>query len=125
MHIFLCVMAMLIPLTMVAIGAYWKGNAPKKVNWIYGYRTTMSMKNEETWAFAHRYHAQVWLWSGVILAALSLISLIAVIALNNESMLEQYIGIIMVVQCTVLVLSIIPTEIALRKHFDADGNPRL
>ncbi len=85
----------------------------------------MSMKNDETWAFAHRYHAEVWLWSGAILAALSLISLVALIAVHRESMFEQYVGIIMVVQCAVLVLSIIPTERALRKHFDADGNPRL
>ena len=116
---------MLIPLTMIAIGVYWRNYAPKRVNWIYGYRTAMSMKNDETWAFAHRYHAEVWLWSGAILAALSLISLVALIAVNRESMFEQYVGIIMVVQCAVLVLSIIPTERALRKHFDADGNPRL
>ncbi len=125
MHIFLSVMSMLIPFTMILIGVYWKHHAPKRVNWIYGYRSTMSMKNEETWEFAHKYHAEVWLWSGAILAILSLIPLAVLIVLNRESMFEQYIGIIMIIQCAVLVLSIIPTERALRKHFDADGNPKL
>jgi uncharacterized membrane protein len=31
---------------------------PKKINWLYGYRTPQSMKNQEKWDFAQSYSAK-------------------------------------------------------------------
>lgn len=33
---------------------------PKKINSFYGYRTAMSMKNRETWEFAHKHCGKLW-----------------------------------------------------------------
>ncbi|MCY6372198.1 SdpI family protein [Clostridium ganghwense] len=33
---------------------------PKEINSTFGYRTTMSSKNKDTWNFAHRYAGIVW-----------------------------------------------------------------
>lgn len=53
MFVFLLVMNSLIPVTMIIFGILWKSHPPKSINWAYGYRTSMSMKNNETWKFAH------------------------------------------------------------------------
>ena len=52
--IFMLVMDLLIPVTMVFIGKRFQKKPPKEINGIYGYRTAMSMKNKETWKYAHR-----------------------------------------------------------------------
>ena len=52
--IFMLVMDLLIPVTMVFIGKRFQKKPPKEINGIYGYRTAMSMKNKETWEYAHR-----------------------------------------------------------------------
>ena len=44
---------LLIPAILLSAGKLFLKKAPKDINWIFGYRTTMSMKNEDTWAFAH------------------------------------------------------------------------
>ena len=47
--IFMRVMDLLIPVTMVFIGKRFQKKPPKEINAMYGYRTAMSMKNKETW----------------------------------------------------------------------------
>lgn len=48
-------MVLLIPLIMIVLGFIYGKYPPKKINHISGYRTTMSMKNQDTWDFANRY----------------------------------------------------------------------
>lgn len=85
----------------------------------------MSMKNKETWDFAHRYHAKVWGLTGLVLGLVSLIVLVPAWAKSKTvDDFGRYVMVIMAVQIPALVLSIIPTERALRKHFHADGTPR-
>lgn len=38
---------LLIPAIMLGAGKLFSKNSPKDINWIIGYRTTMSMKNED------------------------------------------------------------------------------
>ena len=52
--IFMLVMDLLIPVTMVFIGKRFQKKPPKEINGIYGYRTAMSMKNKETWRSEER-----------------------------------------------------------------------
>lgn len=51
------------PLLMIIFGAIFRKAAPKKINSLYGYRTTMSMKNRDTWEFAHHYFGRIWFGS--------------------------------------------------------------
>lgn len=51
---------LLIPAIMLIAGRLFSKKAPKDINWIIGYRTTMSMKNEDTWAFAHQIAGAFW-----------------------------------------------------------------
>jgi len=102
---------------MFGFGAFWMKHPPKIINWVYGYRTKMSMKNEETWEFAHSYHARVWFWGGIILLVVSLI----IMVLLRESYVKVSIWIIYT-QVAILLLSLIPTEVALRKRFGVKNN---
>lgn len=46
---------------------------PKKINSIYGYRTSRSMKNQENWDLAQRFSSQLMLKQGLIMLLLAFI----------------------------------------------------
>ena len=46
-------MNLLIPAIMLFFGTRFQRRSPEKINHIYGYRTARSMRNQETWKFAH------------------------------------------------------------------------
>lgn len=117
--IFVLLINLLVPLLMIIIGVLWKNNSPKNINWIYGYRTSMSMKNNETWKFAHLHNAKTWRWVGGIWLIVSIVlTFIFKENFENASVWINYIGL------GIMFLSLIPTEIAIRKKFDKDGNLR-
>ena len=64
--IFMLIMDMLLPVTMIYFGKQFMKNAPKEINATFGYRTTMSMKNKDTWEFAHKYCGKIWYLCNVI-----------------------------------------------------------
>lgn len=43
---------------------------PKKINGIYGYRTSRSMKSQENWDIAQRYSSQLMLKQGLVMLAI-------------------------------------------------------
>ena len=45
--IFMFLMTLWIPLTMIGFGRYFQKKAPKEINAAFGYRTKRSMKNRE------------------------------------------------------------------------------
>ena len=47
----------LIPLVMVICGMSYTKRAPKRISKLAGFRTKMSMKNRDTWEFAHKHLA--------------------------------------------------------------------
>ena len=47
--IFMCVTVLLIPFLMISFGGLFSRSAPKEINSAFGYRTSMSMKNADTW----------------------------------------------------------------------------
>lgn len=94
-------------------------HTPKKINYLYGYRTSMSCKNEDTWIFANKYCGRIYFYTGIITAILSpIFAFIYHISHNN--------AIILVIFCNAPIISLfVPiffTEKALRKHFDKKGN---
>ena len=118
--IFMLLVDILIPLTMIGFGRLFLNKAPKEINDTFGYRTAMSMKNKETWEFAHKFCGKLWFRCGLVLLPLSIIPLIFVF--NNSIETIAYIGLIVsVVQIVLFVGSIVPTEAALKKTFDQNG----
>lgn len=119
--IFMLVMDLLVPATMVLFGRIFLKKAPKEINALYGYRTTMSMKNKETWEFAHHYFGKIWLVCGLILLPGTAVAMIPVIGKADDSV-GTWGGVISLIQILFLIGTIIPTERALKKTFDRNGN---
>lgn len=79
---------------------------PKKINYLYGYRTMNSMKSQERWDFSQKFSAKELMKIGLLLLPVSLLGL------TNISD-----GIINAIVIISVFLPIIITEIALRKKF--------
>ena len=112
---------LLVPLLMIIFGRIMYKHAPKSINGVYGYRTSMSMKNEDTWKFAHDYCGRLWYKIGLIMLIPSVLVQLPFVKSSTDT-----IGIMTVVLETVhfcvMIASIFPTEKALRKTFDKYGN---
>jgi uncharacterized membrane protein len=67
------IMTAIMSLTMIGFGFLLGKKIPKEINSIIGYRTTMSMKNRDTWEFAHKYSGKVWIRSGIITTIISVV----------------------------------------------------
>lgn len=118
--LFLLICNMLIPVIMIVFGKVFENNAPKKINHFCGYRTTMSMKNQDTWEFAHKYCGTVWKKVGLIMSVATLILTVVAFSLS-EDMQGIVCSMIVTVQTIILIGSIFPVEKALKKNFDKDG----
>lgn len=118
--IFLTVCNLLIPLVMLAAGYMMEEHTPKTVNGFYGYRTSMSMKNEETWKFAHSCCGRLWKKLGICMLPAAVAPMLFVIG-RGEGMIGIVGGVVCFLETAVLVLSIIPVEKALKENFDEDG----
>ena len=114
------VMTLLIPLTMIAFGTIFIKKPPKNINAFYGYRTSMSMKNMDTWKFAHDYCGKLWWKVGWVTTIAS--ALIHIPLYHSDENTIGIAGLILVaIQCFIMVASIYPTEKALKNHFNDDG----
>ena len=50
--LFMIMIDLITPFTMVVFGKMFMRKAPKDINYVFDYRTKRSMKSRETWAFA-------------------------------------------------------------------------
>lgn len=118
--IFMLLFVLMIPLTMIYFGRRFFKSPPKSINATFGYRSTMSMKNQETWKLAHTVCGRFWFRCGRILLPLSVVPMLLVIGRGTETV--GYTGVIIVFIQLVPLLCVIPvTEHALRKKFDKNG----
>lgn len=118
--IFMLLMDLLVPLTMIGFGKLFMTKSPRNINAVFGYRTTMSMKNKDTWEFAHKYFGKLWFRCGLVLLPLSVIPLMFVFG-KDADMIGAVGGTVCTVQLVPLIGSIFPTEAALKKTFDKNG----
>ena len=107
-------MDLLIPLTMIGFGRYFMKNTPKEINAVFGYRTSMSMKNKDTWEFAHKYCGRIWYVCGFILLPITVVSLLLVIG-KSEDYVGTTGGILCGCQLIPFIGSVFPTEICAKK----------
>ena len=96
---------------LLFFGIFFKVFPPKKINSLYGYRTSSSKKNMETWKEANRYSANF----SIIIAVLSiLIGAVSYFLFEEENSVT-----ITVITTVVLLILIVPfTESHLKKRFD-------
>lgn len=117
------VMDLLIPFTLLGYGLFFIRRAPRKINMISGYRTSMSMKNKDTWTFAHKYCGRIYLIAGSISLPVAVILLLCVIN-QTKNVIGVVGGIICFIEIVPFIVSTILTEKALKNTFDSFGNRR-
>ena len=123
--LFMLAMDLLVPACMIGFGKRFLKSAPQKINPFFGYRTTMSMKNQDTWEFAHQVCGRVWWRMGWLLLALSTALLAWMQTRPGGERTNWLMGILVVLaEGAALILTIIPVERALKKTFDKEGNRR-
>lgn len=114
---------LLIPVLMMLAGRMMWKHCPKKINGLLGYRTTRSMKNMDTWKFAHEYCGRLWWKIGWFMLIPSILVQLPFIS-STEEKIGIVGGIICTIQCIILIAATFPTEIALKKTFREDGTRR-
>ena len=95
--------------------------APKEINMLFGYRTTRSTKNQDTWQFAHHFFGRLWYKMGLLLLILSVAAMLPGLGKDADAV-GTLGGIVCAVQLPAMLWAIIPTERALKRTFDKDGN---
>ena len=115
--------ALCIPAVMVLAAALFWGGGPAHINGLSGYRTRLSMRNIDTWRFAHRYLARWWLPLGAAMLAGSAAVLDWAGRACSEGEQGTVILLLVSAQTVVLVLPLWPSERALAKNFDRFGCP--
>ena len=108
---------------MLIGGIIMSKHCPKNINVFFGYRTAQSMKNMDTWKFAHKYCGKLWQKVGVISFAVSALAHLPFFH-SEESTLEAVSLILMAIQLIVIIAPIFATEKALKKAFHEDGTKR-
>ena len=121
MELWEVLLAVASPLILLVAGLFTRIGLPKKVNWFVGYRTPMACKNQDTWAFAHKYWGKLMIIFGIIILALCIIGVILIGRGVFELEEGYFLGASAGITVVLVFLSMIPTEIALRKEFDKDG----
>lgn len=111
------------PLIMFVFGRSFINNPPREINKLFGYRTSMSMKNKETWDFAHHYIGRLWYACSPVMLTLTFLAMLVVFGEPKDT-IGTVGGAVSVLQLIVLVGSIVPTELALRRSFHKDGSRR-
>lgn len=111
---------LLIPIIMLAAGYWMYKKPPKNINSVFGYRTQMSKKNQDTWAFAHDYCGRLWLKLGIVLCIATVLAQIPFIH-ASDTVIGNLTLVVEAVQAAALLCSIIPVEKALKRTFDENG----
>ena len=113
-YLFAC--NLLIPVVMIVAGRWMWRHGPKKRNCFRGYRTRRSMKNAETWTFAQVYCGRLWWRLGWLLVIPTVLAQLP-FRKREAAVVETCSVVLVSIQLVLLVLTIFPTERALKKKF--------
>lgn len=119
--VFMAFAVYVIPGIMIFFGRIMMDHPPKTINGAYGYRTTMSMINQDTWDYAQAACAKRWRRWGWVLGLITLIVLF--FALRRPAFADV-LGFYTAFETAYLLASVAATEMDLRRTFDEKGQRR-
>lgn len=118
--IYMSICNLIIPITMSVIGVRYKKKYPSKINPNHGYRTRMSMINEDTWVFAQKELGKYFKYAAIVLYVLYGVCFIFMYGKNSDAV--GYISLIEIcLQMLVMCWGIYFVETKLKKTFDIKG----
>jgi len=104
-------MPLLVGIIFIITGLIMYKFPPKKINMLYGYRTSASMKNQVKWNFAQKYASLLMIYCGI---GLSISSVLGLLFKLNE-VKGVFISLILII-ITVLIL-IYKIESSIKQKF--------
>lgn len=111
---------LLLPAVMLIAGKLFMKRPPKNINAVIGYRTAMSMKNEDTWQFAHAVAGRFWWKWGWVALVMAVVPMLPVLGQPEE--VKTTVGLSVMFILMLPMLAVIPhTEKALRNTFHKNG----
>ena len=114
--IFSTLCALLTPAVMAFFGWRFLTRPPRRINSFYGYRTARSMKDQQSWDFAHRVCGRLWLRAGAVMLPVSLLAMLP--ALGRETgTVGIWLCAVVGVQLAVMIGSVFPVERELKRRF--------
>ncbi|NHM06137.1 SdpI family protein [Flavobacterium sp. CYK-4] len=84
---------------------------PRKINYLYGYRTRSSMASQQRWDFAQKYSARLMAVNGLLLVLSSLIKM----GFNMSISQQLTLGVILILAAVIVL--IVLTEKAIQTKF--------
>ncbi|MDO5574211.1 MAG: SdpI family protein [bacterium] len=115
-----CIIALLMPVILLIVGAIFHKSPPKKTNGVYGYRTTRSRKNQDTWDFSQKYAGELFWKIGWISVLVSVVECI-VLWFLSEPVQGILISIVLVLEMVAIFVIIAMVEKKLKETFDDNG----
>lgn len=109
--------SLLIGIVTFLLGLMLKIIPPKKINFYYGYRSVLSIKNNDTWTAGNNFTSKIYMLMGTILAVLGVIGYIG---FKKLGFLVPLIALPFL-----FIISFFVTELYLKNIFDDDGNKKI
>lgn len=108
--IFANILVYILPIRFIALGLLYKIRAKEEINQVSGFRTNLSKKSKENWAYANKY-------GGNIILIISLVFLLVNIGFQLKSWLDMDTALRLVAgQVLVYILSRLEIQRALKKY---------
>ncbi len=118
---YMLILDLIIPCLMFLIGRYFLNTDPKKYVRILTYRTTMSMKNEDTWEFTHHHIGNLWRKCGMVMAPLAAAAMLFMIRSQHQTMFYFSI-VVCCIEMIIMMGTLLSTSFVIWRYFDRDGN---
>lgn len=114
---FMLAMTVLLPAFLIVCGVFWwlLGRVPKYKGAV-GYKTARSLRTPSAWTFAHRYFGRIAFIAGVVTLVGGVIAMMFCLG-KDEDTVGFWGTVVTIVQTAVLIIPVIPTEIALKRNF--------
>ena len=121
---FLFFSSLLIPATLLGTGWYFTHHTPGRGS-AFGYKTPLSSKSDLANAFAHQYIGRLWWRIGLVSLPVTIITLIVPLVLQLDQDTTGWVGGgLIILECIVMLITILATELALHRNFNKDGTPK-
>ena len=111
LYTFLC--DLIVPVVMILGGRVMKHHPSLKMNKWIGYRTSLSMENEEMWQYAQKYSGQLW-WKIGWWMLIPTILLHFPFVSSTRQCIENVSLVIVCIHLIVLLLTVVLTQKALK-----------
>ena len=122
-YIEILIVNLIIPAVMLFGGYMMRKCPPRNISRWVGFRTALSMKNEDTWAFAHACCGRVWWKTGWISLALPVLVQLPFAKVGEET-LETLALVMVLAQSFVLLGTVVYVQKELKRTFDERGRRR-